>query len=176
MCSQPVDDTLKGFFKTRIGALPRYDISHWQNAIKAAVPKASFRSEQPLNCLLNGGAEGAKSTTEARRYVKVSRSQGQRERRRGLIECHFTLIGMGPYILFILFYWSMVCHEMLRPEDPSWWRSQHDLLGQVWLKHSNQPKKTSNAYYWNESKSASNFISEVFIFGSGSNSIIEKGF
>lgn len=31
----------------------------------------SFRSEQPLNCLLNGGAEGAKSTTEARRYVKV---------------------------------------------------------------------------------------------------------
>ena len=24
-----------------------------------------------LNCLLNGGAEGAKSTTEARRYVKV---------------------------------------------------------------------------------------------------------
>ncbi|KAI3729905.1 hypothetical protein L6452_18577 [Arctium lappa] len=36
------------------------------NAIKAAVPIASFRSEQPLNCLLNGGAEGAKSTTEAR--------------------------------------------------------------------------------------------------------------
>lgn len=37
-------------------------------------------------------------------------------------------------------------------------RSQHDLLGQVWLKHSNQPNKTSNGYYWNEMKFDADYI------------------
>ncbi|GAA0186124.1 hypothetical protein LIER_33412 [Lithospermum erythrorhizon] len=40
-----------------------------KSAIKAAVPIASFRSEQPQNFLLNGGAEGAKSTTKARSLI-----------------------------------------------------------------------------------------------------------
>jgi hypothetical protein len=95
VCSQPVDDAREGFVKARIGALPRYDLSHWESAIKAAVPIASFRSEQPLNCLLNGGAEGAKSTTEARRYVKVEARDRESGGEDWLNECHFTLIGMG---------------------------------------------------------------------------------
>ncbi|KAK4422953.1 hypothetical protein Salat_1877900 [Sesamum alatum] len=45
--------------------------------IKVAAPIASFRSEQPLNCFLNVGAKGAKSTTEARRYVKVEAKDKQ---------------------------------------------------------------------------------------------------
>lgn len=31
------------------------------------------------------------------------KSQGQRERRIGLIECHFTLIGMGVLILYSIY-------------------------------------------------------------------------
>ena len=63
--------------------------------------------------------------------VCESRSQGQRERRRGLIFFHFTLIGMGGISVYSIYpflsYWSMVCHEMfarriIHGEDkiPTW--------------------------------------------------------
>lgn len=122
LCSQPVDDTREGFFKTRIGALPRYNISHWESAIKAAVP---FRSEQPLNEFENGGRG---KVNDWGQKVCESRSQGQREQRRGLLFFHLTLIGMAVYSISpFLSYWSMVCHEMfarriIHGEDkiPTW--------------------------------------------------------
>lgn len=82
------------------------------------------RSEQPLNCLLNYGAEGAKSTTEARRYVKVEARDRESGGEDWLNECHFTLIGMGVipvYSISPVQWCAMRCfaRRIIHGEDPN---------------------------------------------------------
>lgn len=106
------------------------------------------RTTTKWNCFLNGGAEGAKSTTEARKKVCESRSQGQREQRRGLIEWmsfHADRKGGYPRILYfscLIDQWcAMRCfaRRIIHGEDPN-------MIYSVWLKHSNQPNKRSYGY------------------------------
>ena len=115
----------------------------------------SFVQKRTTTKLLVKWRSGRGQVNDWGQKVCESRSQGQRERRRGLIEWmsfHADRNGGSPRIFSfscLIDQWcAMRCfaRRIIHGEG----RSQHDLLGQVWLKHSNQPNKTSNGYYWNE--------------------------
>jgi len=80
------------------GALPRYDISHWESA------------ERTTTKFILKWRSGRGKVNDWGQKVCESRSQGQRGRRRGLRFFHFTRAVYSIYPL--LSYWSMVCHEM----------------------------------------------------------------
>lgn len=130
------------------------------------------RTTTKWNCLLNGGAEGAKSTTEARRYVKVEARDRESGGEDWLNECHFTLIGMGvipvysisPVLLINGVPWDASPGGSFMVKIPTW-STRSSLIKAL---QPTQQKKLRVLVEWNR------HIISFLRSGSGSNSLIEE--
>ena len=134
----------KGVGKARIGALPRY--LSLRKRYQSRCPN-SFVQERTTTKLLVKWRSRRGKVNDWGKKVCESRSQGQRERRRGLIECHFTRIGRGYMTEWNSGYWfpalrvkERVLPNPKREEVPSFPKQERS--------HSPDVRVVSTPEYW----------------------------